>query len=68
MGRIVWHVGLRSDYRRQFWGMFWTLIRRGELEAIFHITIVAHHLIAYTREALAGKGQASNYSLQKVED
>jgi hypothetical protein len=42
--------------------MFWALSRRGELEAIFHITIVAHHLIAYTREALQGRGQASNYS------
>jgi radical SAM superfamily enzyme YgiQ (UPF0313 family) len=67
LSRIFWHVGLRSDYRRHFWGMFWTLIRRGELEAIFQITIVAHHLIAYTREALRGRGQASNYSLQSVE-
>jgi radical SAM superfamily enzyme YgiQ (UPF0313 family) len=66
--RIVWHVGLRSDYRRHFWKMFWTLIWRGQLETIFHIAIVAHHLISYTREALAGRGQASNYSLQTVED
>jgi hopanoid C-2 methylase len=62
LSRIVWHVGLRSNYRRHFWKMFWALIRRGELEAIFHITIVAHHLICYTREALAGTAQASNYS------
>jgi hopanoid C-2 methylase len=68
LSRILWHVGLRSDYRRHFWRMFWTLIRQGELEAIFHITVVAHHLIAYTREALQGKGQASNYSLQRVGD
>ena len=68
LSRILWHVGLRSDYRRQFWRMFWRLLRRGELEAIFHISIVAHHLIAYTRDALQGKGQASNYSLQCVED
>lgn len=66
--RIIWHVGLRSDYRRHFWKMFWTLIRRGQVEAIFHITIVAHHLISYTRQALQGKGQASNYSLQTVEE
>ncbi|MGO8700517.1 MAG: B12-binding domain-containing radical SAM protein [Limisphaerales bacterium] len=66
--RIIWHVGLRSDYRRHFWKMFWTLIRRGEVEAIFHISIVAHHLISYTRQALQGKGQASNYSLQTVEE
>ncbi len=68
LGRIFWHVGLRSNYRRQFWRMFWTLIRRGQLEAIFHISTVAHHLIEYTRDALAGKGQASNYSLQCVDD
>lgn len=68
LGRILWHVGLRSDYRRQFWRMLWTLLPRGELEAIFHIAIVAHHLIAFTREALQGRGQASNYSLQRVED
>jgi radical SAM superfamily enzyme YgiQ (UPF0313 family) len=66
--RIVWHVGLRSDYRRHFWKMFWTLIWRGQIETIFHITIVAHHLISYTRQALQGRGQASNYSLQTVED
>jgi hypothetical protein len=66
--RIIWHVGLRSDYRRHFWKMFWSLIWRGQVETIFHITIVAHHLISYTREALEGRGQASNYSLQTVED
>jgi radical SAM superfamily enzyme YgiQ (UPF0313 family) len=66
--RIVWHVGLRSDYRRHFWMFFWSRIWRGQLETIFHVTIVAHHLISYTREALQGRGQASNYSLQMVED
>jgi len=66
--RIIWHVGLRSDYRRHFWKMFWSLIWKGQLETIFHVTIVAHHLISYTREALQGRGQASNYSLQTVED
>jgi hopanoid C-2 methylase len=66
--RIIWHVGLRSDYRRHFWKMFCSLIWKGQVETIFQITIVAHHLISYTREALEGRGQASNYSLQMVED
>ena len=66
--RIVWHVGLRSNYRRHFWKLFWTQIWRGQVENIFHVSIVAHHLISYTREALQGRGQASNYSLQTVED
>jgi len=66
--RIVWHVGLRSNYRRHFWNMFCRLIWRGQLESIFQIAIVSHHLITYTRQALQGNGQASNYSLQMVED
>jgi hopanoid C-2 methylase len=66
--RIFWHVGLRSDYRRHFWKFFWSLIWRGQLETIFQVTIVAHHLISYTREALQGRGQASNYSLRTVEE
>ena len=65
--RIIWHVGVRSDYRRHFWKMFWSLIWKRQLETIFQITIVSHHLITYTREALQGKGQASNYSLQMVD-
>jgi radical SAM superfamily enzyme YgiQ (UPF0313 family) len=68
LSRIIWHVGVRSDYRRHFWKMFWALIWRGQVETIFHITIVAHHLISYTRQALQGRGQASNYSLKTVED
>jgi len=68
LSRMFWHVGCRSHYRGHFWRMFWFMIRRGELESIFHITTVAHHLIQYTREALVGKGQASNYSLQCVDD
>jgi radical SAM superfamily enzyme YgiQ (UPF0313 family) len=66
--RILWHVGLRSDYRKHFWKMFWSLIWRGQVETIFQITIVAHHLICYTRQALEGRMHASHYSLQTVEN
>ncbi|HWH71748.1 MAG TPA: DUF4070 domain-containing protein, partial [Candidatus Sulfotelmatobacter sp.] len=66
LSRIFWQVGWRSHYRRQFWPLCWTLLRRGDLEGLFQANIVAHHLISYTREALQGKGQASNYSLQQV--
>ncbi len=48
--------------------MFWHLIWRGQVETIFQVAIVAHHLISHTREALQGKGHASNNSLQMVED
>ncbi len=62
--RLIWHVGLRSHYRRHFWKMFWSQIRKGEVEIIFHIAIVSHHLITYARHAVEGKMQASHYSLQ----
>lgn len=64
LSRLVWHVGLRSDYRREFWKMFWEQLRKGEIESLFHIAIVAHHLITYARQAVQGKMQASHYSLQ----
>lgn len=65
--RIIWHVGVRADYRREFWRMFWTRAREGQIEAIFHIAIVAHHLITYAREGIEGRMQASNYSIPDMD-
>jgi radical SAM superfamily enzyme YgiQ (UPF0313 family) len=65
--RIIWKIGLWGDYKREFWRMFWTRAKQGQIEAIFHIAIVAHHLITYAREGARGKMQASNYSLRMVE-
>jgi radical SAM superfamily enzyme YgiQ (UPF0313 family) len=67
LGRITWHVGLRGNYRREYWKMFWAQIRKGEIEAVFHIAVVGHHLITYAREAVGGKMQPSHYSLQTPE-
>ena len=60
--RIVWEMGIRSDYRRQFWKFTWPLIKRGEIEHVIGVGIVAHHLILFAREASAGRTNASNYS------
>jgi radical SAM superfamily enzyme YgiQ (UPF0313 family) len=65
--RILWHVGLRSDYRREFWKMSWMQIRQGQLETLFHVALVAHHLITYARQTVQGKVQSSNYSLRSVD-
>jgi radical SAM superfamily enzyme YgiQ (UPF0313 family) len=51
--RLIWHVGIRSDYRRVFWKMFRTQLRQGFIENIFQIALVGHHLISYTRESVA---------------
>ncbi len=60
--RLVWQVGIKSDYRGEFWGMFWTQLRAGKIENIFQIAMVAHHLINYSRDCVSGRTQASNYT------
>ena len=67
-GRIIWRVGIRSDYRRQFWKMTWTELKRGNVETMFQVAMVAHHLITYARECTQGKMQSSNYSIRRVEE
>jgi hypothetical protein len=60
-------VGICSDYRKLFWKMAWTELKRGNVEAVFQISMVAHHLITYARECTQGKMQSSNYSIRQVE-
>jgi len=66
--RIVWRVGICSDYRALFWKMAWRELKLGHVEAIFQISMVAHHLITYSRECTQGKMQSSNYSIRQVEE
>ena len=60
--RILWEVGVRGDYRREFWRFAWPLIKRGEVEHVIGVGLVAHHLILFAREASAGRTNASHYS------
>ena len=66
-GRIIWRVGIRSDYRKLFWKMAWTELKQGNVETMFQVAMVAHHLITYARECTEGKMQSSNYSVRRVE-
>ena len=66
LGRIVWRVGLRGDYRRHFWRMAWRQISRGKIETMFQVAMVAHHLITHARECTRGTKQASNYSSRRI--
>jgi hypothetical protein len=60
-------VGIAGHYRRLFWGMMWKELKQGNVENIFSIAIVAHHLITYARECTEGKMQSSNYSMRQIE-
>jgi radical SAM superfamily enzyme YgiQ (UPF0313 family) len=60
--RLVWHVGICSDYRGVFWRMFRTQLRQGLIENIFQIALVAHHLVLYTRDTVAGRVHACHFA------
>jgi radical SAM superfamily enzyme YgiQ (UPF0313 family) len=66
--RIIWRVGIRSDYRRHFWKMASNELKQGNVETMFQVAMVAHHLITYARECTQGKMQSSNYSIRRVEE
>ena len=60
--RIAYHVGLKSDYRGLFWRSAWKAMRRGQIEAVFNMGFVAHHIIQFAREAARGDHNASFYA------
>ena len=63
--RMVWRVGICSDYRKEFWKMTRRELRQGNVESVFQIAMVAHHLITFGRESLTRDVQASAYSARR---
>src|SRR5712672_1776072 len=62
LARLIFHVGFKADYRRFFWRAAWRAIRRGQIDMVFAMGFVGHHLIEFSREALRGEQNASFYS------
>jgi hopanoid C-2 methylase len=62
LARIVWHIGIRGDYRRTFWRLALPALRRGQVEELLQAAVVSHHLIEFTRRSLAGQGGAAFYA------
>lgn len=60
--RILWRIGLRSDYRKVFWNLAGPALRRGKIEAVIHVGLVAHHLIHFARDCESGISEYSFYS------
>ena len=61
-------VGVLSDYRKVFWKMAIPALREIDIERMIHISLVSHHLITFSREALEGKQNASFYSTNVREE
>jgi radical SAM superfamily enzyme YgiQ (UPF0313 family) len=62
LGRIVWRIGVRGDYRRTFWRVAGAAVRRGQIEELIQAAVVSHHLIEFTRQCLRGAHEASFYA------
>jgi len=68
LARVLWHGGVRADYRRTFWRMALPRLRHGEIEEVIHIGLIAHHLIMFARECAGGGGERSFYAPTGVEE
>ena len=62
LAKVFWKLGVRGDYKRVFWRFAWPRLIRGQIEAILTVSIAAHHLIMFARDAAEGRSNASNYS------
>ena len=51
-----------SSYRAAFWRFTLPLLRRGDIERVIAVGMVAHHLIMFARAAASGHENASFYS------
>jgi radical SAM superfamily enzyme YgiQ (UPF0313 family) len=67
LANSILRLGVLADYRREFWRAALYAVRRGQLDAALGMAFVAHHMIAFTREALAGQQNASFYSAKTRE-
>ena len=64
---VALRIGILSDYRRLFWRIARQALKRGQIDAIFNVAFVTHHLIRFSREAVRGEHNASFYSARARE-
>jgi len=62
LARLLVIAGLASPYRRTLWRFAWPLLKKGDIERVIAVGMVAHHLIMFAREAALGHQNASFYS------
>jgi radical SAM superfamily enzyme YgiQ (UPF0313 family) len=61
LARIVWHIGLRSDYKKLFWKMALPALRKLDIEGCIHTAVVSHHMILFARECARGEAEKCFY-------
>jgi radical SAM superfamily enzyme YgiQ (UPF0313 family) len=62
LAKILWRLGVMSDYRRAFWAFAGPRLCARDIEIVISVGLVAHHLILFARDAASGQQVASHYS------
>ena len=62
LGKILFRVGIRGDYRRIFWRFAGRALRAGRVAELIAVALVAHHMIRFARECTEGRQNASFYA------
>ncbi len=62
MARLTMAGGVQADYRREFWRTARHAVRHRDPDGLFQAATVSHHLIRYTRDALAGRAPRAFYA------
>jgi radical SAM superfamily enzyme YgiQ (UPF0313 family) len=65
---IVVRIGIFGSYRSTFWRMARPAFKRGDIEGIIHVGLVAHHLIQFAKECGKGDEAAAFYAQRKIKD
>ncbi len=62
LGRVLWRIGARADYRAEFWKVAADLVRTGAPDGLLYIGAMGHHLTKYREDVLAGRIAESTFS------
>ena len=62
LAKLMVKVGILGNYRKTFWGMAWPALKSLDIETVIHVSLVAHQMISFAREAEAGYENAGFYS------
>lgn len=62
LARLLFFAGVIGPYRDAFWRFAWPLLKKGDIERVIAVGMVAHHLIMFSRLAASGRQNASFYS------
>ena len=62
LSKLIWKVGIVGEYREIFWKMAKPALKNMDIDTVVHVSLVAHHMITFAREAEAGFRNASFFS------